>query len=251
MPYGVHSVHMSPKRPPKAIAYARASMAEQEISVDVQRERLKAYAQLKGMELVEFVADPGVSSKIRLGSRLGGGRLLRALTDGRAKAVMILRLDRAFRNTVECLGTVDEWDRKGISLHVLDMGGNAVDVSTATGRFALTVLATVAEMERSQLRERTRAALHHLRANGKRISGRIPFGYDLAADGVRLLRNRREQQAVRLMLKLRRQGASLREVARQLTERGFATKSGAAWSAKVVAGIVRRETECERSATSG
>ena len=71
----------------------------------------------------------------------------------------MLKLDRMFRNAGDCLATVEAWDRAGVALHVVDLGGNAIDTTSAAGRFMLVVLAGAAEMERNLIRERTKAAL--------------------------------------------------------------------------------------------
>ena len=70
----------------------------------------------------------------------------------------------------------------GVALHVVDMGGNAVDTTSAVGRFMLVILAGAAEMERNLVRERTRSALAIKRSNGQRV-GSLLYGYDLASDG--------------------------------------------------------------------
>ena len=80
-----------------------------------------------------------------------------------------MKLDRGFRNAGDCLATVERWERSGIALHVVDLGGNAIDTTSAAGRFMLVVLAGAAEMERNLTRERTRSALAGKRANGQRI----------------------------------------------------------------------------------
>ena len=58
----------------------------------------------------------------------------------------------------------------GVALHIIDLGGNAIDTTSAAGRFMLVVLAGAAEMERNLIRERTKSALAVKRANGQRIS---------------------------------------------------------------------------------
>ena len=50
--------------------------------------------------------------------------------------------------------------------------------------------------KRDQIAERTKGALLHLKAQGKRISGRIPFGYDLETDGENLAMNAKEQKTM-------------------------------------------------------
>ncbi|MCH9003026.1 MAG: recombinase family protein, partial [Planctomycetes bacterium] len=92
-----------------------------------------------------------------------------ALRQRRADSVVMLKLDRGFRNAGDCLTTVEQWERKGIALHVADLGGNAIDTTSAAGRFMLVVLAGAAEMERNLTRERTRAALAVKKSNVQRV----------------------------------------------------------------------------------
>ena len=81
----------------------------------------------------------------------------------------MLKLDRMFRNAGDCLTTIEQWERSGIALHVVDLGGNAIDTTSAAGRFMLVVLAGAAEMERNLTRERTRSAMAVKKANGQRV----------------------------------------------------------------------------------
>ncbi len=69
---------------------------------------------------------------------------------------------------------------------VVDLGGNAIDTTSAAGRFMLTVLAGAAEMERNLTRDRIKSAMAVKPANGQRI-GAMPYGYDLAGDGKTLV----------------------------------------------------------------
>ena len=109
-----------------------------------------------------------------LASREGGQRLLTALRQRRADAVVMLKLDRGVRNATDCLATVEWGDKTHVALHVVDLGGNAIDTTSAAGRFMLAVLAGAAEMERNLTRERTRAAMAVKKANGQRV-GTVPY----------------------------------------------------------------------------
>ena len=137
----------------------------------------------------------------------------------------MLKLDRMFRDAGHCLATVETWDRAGVVLHVVDLGGNAIDTTSAAGRFMLVVLAGAAEMERNLIRERTRSALAVKRASGKRIS-RTPYGYDLGPDGTTLVRSPEEQAVIRDVLAMRDGGLSFEKIASTLTDRGIPTKRG-------------------------
>ncbi len=228
---------------PQAIGYTRCSTHEQAdsgLGLDAQVERIQAYARLKGLDL-ELITDAGVSGGKPLAKREGGQRLLAAIQARKADTVVVLKLDRGFRNATDCLTTVEQWERKGIALHIVDMGGNAIDTTSAAGRFMLVVLAGAAEMERNLTRERTRSAMAVKRANGQRI-GSIPFGYDLDDDGVTLVENPSEQAVIRDIKAMRSRGMKLQQIAAELTNRGVPTKTGKSrnWTHQAVARILSR-----------
>lgn len=160
----------------KAIGYARCSTEEQ--TLDVQREQIHAYAKLRGLELVGLIEDEGVSGSKDLKHRPGGLELLKRIKQEDIQVVIILKLDRGFRNARDCLGTVETWQKKSIALHILDVGGNTIDTTTAVGKFMLTVLAGAVEMERNLIGERTRDNLQLKITRGERV-GAIRFGFDL------------------------------------------------------------------------
>ncbi len=229
----------------KAIAYTRVSTQEQASSglgLEAQAERIRAYATLKGLSLAEIIVDAGVSGGKPLASREGGNRLLECLRQRRAGAVVMLKLDRGFRNAGDCLNTVERWDKKGIALHVVDLGGNAIDTTSAAGRFMLVVLAGAAEMERNLTRERTKSAMAVKKSNGQRV-GTVPYGFDLAENGIALIPNEPEQTVIRDIQAMRVSGNTLVAIAEKLTERGIPTKTGRSkqWSHSAVVRILKRD----------
>jgi DNA invertase Pin-like site-specific DNA recombinase len=112
-------------------------------------------------------------------------------------------------NAGDCLTTGEQWERQGLSLHIANLGGNAIDTTSAAGRFMLVVLAGEAEMERNLTREWTRSALAVKRANGKRI-GTVPYGFDLADDRSTLIPNDTEQAVIEDIRVMRKRGAKLK-----------------------------------------
>ncbi|MBI1827808.1 MAG: recombinase family protein [Planctomycetes bacterium] len=67
---------------------------------------------------------------------------------------MSVHLELCTWSNCDCLTTVERWEKSGVTLHVVDLGGNAIDTASAAGRFMLVVLAGAAEMERNLTRER-------------------------------------------------------------------------------------------------
>ena len=228
----------------KAIGYTRCSTHEQAdsgLGLDAQAERIRAYCAMKGLALIDLITDAGVSGGKPLGKRPGGERLLTAIRQRKADSVVVLKLDRGFRNATDCLNTVEQWEAKRVALHIVDLGGNAIDTTSAAGRFMLVVLAGAAEMERNLTRERTRAAMAIKKANGERV-GAVPYGYDLADDGTMLVENVAEQAVIRDIRALRADGRKLKQIAAALTDRGVPTKTGRSkeWSHQTVARILKR-----------
>ncbi len=230
-----------------AIGYVRCSTQEQVdsgLGLDVQAERIRAYCALKQLMLVRVITDAGVSGGKPLASRKGGAALLDAIQQLEAGAVVMFKLDRMFRNAGDCLTTVEGWERAGVALHVVDLGGNAIDTTSAAGRFMLTVLAGAAEMERNLVRERTTAALAVKRANGQRV-GTIPYGFDLDDDGRMLVANETEQVVLAEIREKRSKGWTLQRIAADLSERGIATKKGRPrWSHQAVGYMLKHANFC-------
>ena len=202
----------------KAIGYTRVSTEEQAnegLSLDAQAERIRAYCKAQGLKLVELVRDEGISAAKPLAIRPGGAQLLAAVEAGQAQAVVAVKLDRLFRDAVDCLSTVRGWNERGIALHLLDLGGSAFNSASALGRFFLTVMAGAAEMERNLISERTKSALAYKRAKGEWL-GAVPFGWRLVG-GV-LVPEEGEQGIIAAIKRDRR--------ARHLSVRELAAKYG-------------------------
>ena len=68
--------------------------------------------------------------------------------------LVVTKLDRLARNTVEGIEIIENLFNKGISVHVLNIG---LLENTNMGRFFITTLLAVAEMERNTIIERTQA----------------------------------------------------------------------------------------------
>ena len=135
-----------------AILYLRVSTTEQAtegISLNVQEDRLRAYCTMRDLDIVQVITDAGVSAGKPLDTRPGGQQLLDTIRRKQADAVVAYKLDRLFRDCADCLTTTKTWDKKGVALHLVDLGGQTLDTSSPMGRFFLTVMAGAAELERN------------------------------------------------------------------------------------------------------
>ena len=207
----------------KAVGYVRVSTDEQAregVSLDMQQDRLRAYCTMAGLELVALVREEGVSASKPIAKRPGGAELARLLAEHGATHVVALKLDRLFRNAVDALNTAGTWDKAGVALHLVDMGGQTINTGSAMGRMFFTLTAAFAELERNLIAERTRQALQHKASKGEAVS-RAPRGLRIEAG--RLVPDP-ESEGFRLALRareLRAAGWTLARIADQLTAEGF------------------------------
>ena len=71
----------------------------------------------------------------------------------------------------------ETWDKQGVTLHLIDMGGASFFTSSAVGRMFLTMLAGFAQFERDLIAERTAAALATKRAKRTVYTRKTPRNY--------------------------------------------------------------------------
>jgi len=159
--------------------YARVSTMEQ--STDMQLAELREYVSRRGWTVHAEYVDQGVS-----GGKASRPDLDRLMTDARRRRfdiVLCWRFDRFARSTSHLLAALEEFRNVGVdfvSLH------ESVDTTTPLGKMVFTVVAAVAELERSIIAERVKAGVARARAKGKRL-GR-PAGSEVdAAKAGRLL----------------------------------------------------------------
>ncbi len=219
----------------RAVGYIRVSTEKQSdkgVSLDAQQAKLRAYAELYDLELVDVVVDAAQSAKTL--ERPGLQKALGMLKSGQAEALIIIKLDRLTRNVAD-LGALlknyfaeDKWALMSVT--------EQIDTRTAGGRLVLNVLTSVSQWEREVIGERTRDALRHKQAMGEYIGGRIPYGYRI--DGTVLVEDAGEQAVIVEARQLRNSGLSLRAIAANLDKRGFRARNGQAFGAMQIKRMV-------------
>jgi len=222
----------------KTIAYIRVSsqrQVDEGNSLEAQKRRIIQLAQFKGLSIApeDFLIEKGVSAGIPLWERPMGRVLRRKLLSGEYSNLIAMKLDRLFRITTDMLLTVQEVEDMGVRLLIADLGGEAIDTSTSTGRFMLTIFGGIAEMERGLISERTQEGMDQLKAQNKRFTESI-FGWDVNEDGM-LEPNWYEQDLIDWMdWQIEVNGMSAAAVARSLNSRGITGKRGGRWQGQSV-----------------
>lgn len=140
-----------------SIGYIRVSTGDQ--SVEAQRHSI---GQLHKVE--EWFADEGISGVVRAADRPGFAKLLSYVRKG--DTLIVGAVDRLGRDTLDVLATVETLKAKGVAIISLREG---FDLSTPIGKAMLTMLAAVAELERSNIRARQMAGIQRAKAEGRAL----------------------------------------------------------------------------------
>lgn len=196
----------------KAFIYVRVSTVDQEYSPEAQEAQARLYCQVKGYEVAAVFNEPAISGAKPFATRDQGGALLSRV--GEVDAIVFTKLDRAFRDTVDCIVTVRGLVNDGKAVHFLDLG---MDTSTPVGKMCLTMMVAFAEFERGRIGERTREALAVAKSRGVKL-GAPALGS--RGDEARTVERIRELAYL----------PSYSEIARTLNAEGFRTRHGKAFT---------------------
>lgn len=219
----------------KAVGYIRVSTEEQAregVSIDNQIERIKAYCQYKGYVLQEVIKDEGISGgKNR--QREGFVSLLAHIEQNDFDALILYSLERLSRDmlTLLCLEKLlDEYD---VELHTVE---GEIDTSTPDGFMGFAMRAFLGEMERRQVKYRTKRAMEYKKGKGE-VVGQVPYGY--RRDGDNLVPDEKEQGVVRVVNRLYRGKKSLSSIVKRLAELGYQTRQGKSFRSQQVKRIIK------------
>jgi DNA invertase Pin-like site-specific DNA recombinase len=173
--------------------YARVSTTNHGQDVGLQTRELRQFAEARGWMVSGEYVDAGVS-----GAKDSRPELNRLMADAHKRhfdVVCVWRFDRFARSVSHLLRALETFKALGIDFVSYS---EQMDTSTPAGKMVFTVLAAVAELERSLIVERVKAGLRNAKAKGKRL-GRPHIVVD-----------------VRKVAMLREQGRSWPQIAEQL-----------------------------------
>lgn len=162
----------------------------------VQEEPLRELAGKRGWEVTKVYCDR------MSGANPNRPEYKRMMEDARRRAfdvLMVWKFDRFARSLKELVTGLDEF--RALDIEFVS-STEAMDTSTPSGRLVFSVIAAIAEFERSLIQERIRAGLDHAREKGTKSGD--PIGRP------KRVFNRD------LVIKLRGEGVSIREIARRL-----------------------------------
>ena len=220
-------------------AYCRVStqkQADEGESLGVQQRQIKGYCDMHNLGAPSYFIEEGVSGSKPLSERPVGRELIAALKP--RDVVICAKLDRAFRSALDALTMVEKFKNIGVSLHLIDLGG---DVSgNGLARTFFIIASAFAEAEKDRISSRVTETKADQRKRGRHLGGSRPFGFRIEKGegdlrGGQLVPDEREQAAIAKMQAMRIEGKSLRSIAAAMQAEGFSI------SHEGVAEVLKRE----------
>lgn len=219
-------------RVPRVAIYARQSVAEDQ-GITQQVADCRTEAERRGWRIVAEYQDNDTSASKDRGSGTGWAAMLRAFDSGEFDVLMVTETSRLSRRLTDVLDVRPP--RRGIRVVVTRQG-----IDTDTDDFALKLLVLVAENEVKVKSERAARYSVERRKAGHPTAGKTPHGYRWMPEkerdqkGTRYVIDEDEASDVRQIFKEFLAGASLGQIARDLSDSGRRTRAEARWHTSTV-----------------
>lgn len=202
------------------ISYLRCSTTHQleTHSISHQRLKIELYCKLNNLQILEEIVDEGVSGKST--KREGYNRVMDIVRNKNCDGVVVYALSRFSRCVIDTLSSIQFMNDNGITFHSLSEN---IDTSSPNGRFFLTILSSLSQLEREITSSRVKDTLQGLKMTNKPYSNDL-YGYD-KVDG-NLVVNETEEKMIKKIVKLYKLGFTIHEIVKYINTKGFKTKRG-------------------------
>lgn len=203
----------------KCIIYVRVSteMQVDGYSLDGQKNILTKYAEREGMSVLKIYEDAGKSGKSIEGRPAFKNMLLDIENGLQVDYILVYKLSRFGRNAADILNSLEFIQDFDVNLISVEEG---LDSAQTTGKLLISIMSTMAEMERENIIEQTMNGRREKARQGGWNGGYAPYGYDLV-DG-KLVINSESSKAVKLIFDLYAEGnMGVEKITKELNLRGI------------------------------
>lgn len=228
----------------KAAIYARVSsteQAEEGYSIHEQRRVLKEYCDKHGYDVYDEYVDSGISGK-NITGRPEVQRLLRDAEDRKFDIVIVWKMNRLARKSLDLLSIVDKLSSKNIAFRSYM---ESYETETPSGKLQFQMMAAIAEYERNNIAENVKMGMK-ARAMEGRWNGGVVLGYDIVEvpgdnkkrRNTSLVINEAEAEIVRLIFTMYIQGHGYKYITSHLNRLGYKTKRKKDFSVGSIQGVI-------------
>ena len=200
-----------------AYIYTRVSTVIQVdgFSLDAQEQEIRAFAQMRGINIVGKYSDEGKSGK-NAEHRPAFNQMMddiRSKKDN-VRYVLVFKLSRFARNTSDTAKYLQELASYGVGLLGVKDG---IDTSTVTGKMIANIMGAVAEVELENIHEQTLAGRQQKARSGLWNGAQAPYGYVLENKALTICPE--EAEIVKEIFRLyTEEGQSIRYITKKLND---------------------------------
>ena len=198
----------------KAIGYVRQSTTKQ-ASLEWQEDIIRSEV-LKRSHCLEFVFSDKASGKDS--ERTGFSLMKENIANKSVTFLYVWRLDRISRNVSDILEFYDYCSQNGVT--IVSIADPITATSDSMARFQISVVGSVAQLQRELIAENQRIGLRKKHEMGFHLSARVPFGYRYyTKDKIMILDD--EAETVRTVYDLYVNGSGYKKICSRLSSKGI------------------------------
>lgn len=229
---GQRAPTLHPPNHAKIVGYIRVSTDNQVdgYGLESQEQAIQDFAHKNRLGAVRIYAEKGVSGDLE--DRPALGSLMMDVKDGKVAKVIVVRLDRLARDLMLQENIIADMAQRDVELISID----EPDLCSKDPTRVLfrQIKGAISEYEKKMIKLRLMAGRMSKAQDGGFVGGRRPLGYkrvhsfngkkrpDLIVDPI-------SSETIKTILKLRKRGKNLSQIARHLQENGFKTARGGKW----------------------
>lgn len=210
------------------IVYLRVSTDQQTesgLGLEAQQIACESHAKKLGSNIIATFKDEGLSGSLSIDKRPGIGDALNAIKKG--DLLLVAKRDRLGRDPLAIAMIEAAVARQGAK--IISAAGEGTDNEDPSSILMRRVIDAFGEYERLIIKARTKAALHAKKRRNERV-GHIPFGHQLASNGVHLEPHTEEAAILKEIQRLRKRGKSIRDIAKTLNNKQRFNRGQSPWN---------------------
>ncbi len=221
----------------QAYAYMRYSSHNQDDgwSIEAQKSAIQRYANANKIKIVKFFKDEACTGRNR--NRNGYLKMMETLEKSDVKLVLVHRLDRFHRNTINHLADINKLDKLGVRLIAIADGIDTADKST---KMIATIKAVLSEQFSIDLSKETRKGLIEAAKSCLHCGGTPPFGFRVG-ENKRLEIDEATAPAVRQIFDMYLADMGYTHIIQWLHDKGYKTAKGNDFSKSAINALLQNE----------
>lgn len=229
----------------EVVAYLRYSDHKQDdgFSIEYQTREVNEYAENNGLTIDRYFIEKAQTAT-KVSGREEFFALIAAVKRGEVKTIIVYKLSRLFRNTLESSKYRKLFRDKNVKLISVTQ---AVDEDTSAGRFQTNIMASVDQYQSETISDHVKSSMREMARQGFYTGGIVRYGYDLkiVPNGSKMRKSyiphEKEAPVVKKIFEMYVGGYSLGMIRNYLNDNNIPTKKGKPFTNSFIARVIEDE----------